>query len=62
VNGGRRVIFFTGNDDAANKTVEELVGRLGVSPIPMGRFDEGGRFIHLGGLGVRHWNLVRLQR
>jgi len=55
--GGRRVMFVAGNDDAANQAVKALAGQLGFSPIVVGRIDEGGRLLHIPGPLVLH-NLV----
>lgn len=55
--GGRRVMFVAGNDDAANDAAKALVDRLGFSPIVVGRIDEGGRLLHIPGPLVLH-NLV----
>ena len=59
--GGRRVMFVAGNDDAAVTTVAALVHGLGFSPILLGRIDEGGRLIHIPGPLVLH-NLVEYPR
>jgi predicted dinucleotide-binding enzyme len=55
--GGRRVIFVAGNDPAANGTVRALAEQLGYSALDLGRLDEGGRLLAMGGPLVLH-NLV----
>ena len=55
--GGRRVIFVAGNDDAANTKVKALAEQFGFSAILLGRIDEGGRLMHIPGPLVLH-NLV----
>jgi hypothetical protein len=47
--GGRRVLFVSGNDDAANAQVGSLIERLGFAPIVLGKVAEGGRLQQFGG-------------
>lgn len=47
-NGGHRVVFMSGNDEAANREVAALVERLGFSPVLLGRLAEGGRLQDFG--------------
>lgn len=47
--GGRRVVFLSGNDADANGAVARLVERLGFSSISLGKLAEGGRTQHFGG-------------
>jgi predicted dinucleotide-binding enzyme len=56
-NGGRRVVFISSNDDDAANEVKILAERLGFSPIPLGRIDEGGRLLQIDGGLILH-NLV----
>jgi predicted dinucleotide-binding enzyme len=46
--GGHRVVFMSGNDNAANKDVAGLVERLGFSAVVLGRITEGGRLQDFG--------------
>ena len=46
---GRRVMFVAGNDADANARVGELVQSLGFAAIDLGRIDEGGALLALGG-------------
>jgi len=39
--GGRRVLFLSGPDAAAKKTVAELITRLGFAPVDLGGVNEG---------------------
>lgn len=55
--GGRRVIFVAGNDQAANETVTGLAEQFGYSALDVGRIDEGGRLLAMGGKLILH-NLV----
>lgn len=55
--GGRRVIFVAGNDAVAKGTVKGLAEQFGYSALDLGRLDEGGRLLAMGGPLVLH-NLV----
>jgi len=48
-NGARRVMFVSGNDDAANARVAELVRQLGFAPIVLGKIAEGGKLLRYRG-------------
>ena len=48
-NGGKRVMFVAGNDEAASATVAQLVDALGFAPIALGKIAEGGALLALGG-------------
>ena len=45
VNGGRRVVFLSANDQAATASVATLAEQLGFAPVNLGRFDEGGALV-----------------
>lgn len=45
VNGGRRVIFLAGDDDAATGSVSSLIERLGFAPVRLGGLADGGALI-----------------
>ncbi|WP_346660388.1 NADPH-dependent F420 reductase [Nannocystis sp. RBIL2] len=47
--GGRRVVFLSGNDTGANAEVATLIERLGFAAIDLGRLSEGGRLQQFGG-------------
>jgi predicted dinucleotide-binding enzyme len=47
--GGRRVLFVSGNDAGANAEVAGLIERLGFAAITLGRLAEGGRLQQFGG-------------
>lgn len=44
-NGGRRVVFLSGDDETAAATVAALVERLGYAPVNLGRIAEGGQLV-----------------
>ncbi len=48
-NGGRRVMFVAGNDEAASASIAGLVDSLGFAPISLGKINEGGALLGLGG-------------
>jgi 8-hydroxy-5-deazaflavin:NADPH oxidoreductase len=43
--GGRRVLFLSGDDEAAIATVATLVERLGYSAVSLGKIAEGGQLV-----------------
>ena len=45
VNGSRRVVFLSANDQAATASVATLAEQLGFAPVNLGRFDEGGALV-----------------
>lgn len=47
--GGKRILFLSGNDAAANADVASLITRLGFAPIDLGRLDAGGLLQQFGG-------------
>ena len=40
--GGRRVLFVSGNDASANADTASLIERLGFAPITLGELNQGG--------------------
>jgi predicted dinucleotide-binding enzyme len=56
--GGRRVVFVSGNDAEANAEVGALIERLGFAGIDLGKLAEGGRLQQFGGALMVH-NLVK---
>ena len=44
-NGGRRVVFLSGDDASATATVAALVERLGYAPVNLGKLAEGGQLV-----------------
>lgn len=59
VAGGRRVLFLSGQDADAKKTVSELIARLGFTPIDLGGVNEG-RLVQFPGGPMAILNLVNL--
>jgi predicted dinucleotide-binding enzyme len=49
VHGGRRVVFLSGDDEAATARVADLAKQLGFAPVDLGRLDEGGRLVQARG-------------
>lgn len=47
--GGKRVLFVSGNDPAANSTVAQLISQFGFEPVDLGRNAEGGLLQQFGG-------------
>lgn len=57
--GGRRVLFHSGDDAAAKQQVAQLIERLGFHPIDLGSLDGGGRLAEFPGGPLPVLNLVR---
>ena len=49
VEGGRRVLFLSSDDEGAAARVAELVEQLGFAPVGLGRLDEGGLLVQARG-------------
>lgn len=49
VQGGNRVVFLAGDDEAATTEVADLARRLGFAPVNLGRFEEGGALVQARG-------------
>ena len=58
-NGGRRVLFLSGNEPGANSEIANLIERLGFAAIDLGRLSEGGRLQQFEAVLPR-LNLIRL--
>ena len=56
--GGRRVLFLSGQDADAKKTVSDLISRLGFAPIDLGGVNEG-RQVQFPGGPLAVLNLVK---
>lgn len=59
VNGGRRVMFVSSNDAGAEAAMAKLVADLGFAPVPLGKANEGGLLIGMGGPLILQ-NLIKL--
>jgi predicted dinucleotide-binding enzyme len=46
--GGRRILFVSGDNTPANAEIAELIERLGFAPITLGKVAEGGRLQQFG--------------
>jgi predicted dinucleotide-binding enzyme len=57
--GGRRVLFYSGNDAAAKAEVAALIERLGFHGIDLGALAIGGRLAQFPGGVLPNQNLVR---
>jgi predicted dinucleotide-binding enzyme len=49
VNGGRRVVFISSDDDKATEAATELAERLGFAPVKLGKLAEGGALVQARG-------------
>lgn len=59
-NGGRRVIFLSGNDEAAKLTVEKIIDKMGFAGVDLGRLDEGGKLQQFPGGSLPTLNLLKV--
>jgi predicted dinucleotide-binding enzyme len=58
--GGRRVLFYSGNDGAAKAEVAALIERIGFAGIDLGSLAIGGRLAQFPGGPLPNQNLVRV--
>jgi predicted dinucleotide-binding enzyme len=58
--GGRRVLFYSGNDSAARAEVAELVDRIGFVGIDLGSLAVGGRLAQFPGGPLPNQNLIKV--
>lgn len=58
--GGRRVLFYSGDDQDAKARLAELIGQLGFAGIDLGTLDGGGRLAQFPGGPLPVLNLVRI--
>ncbi|USX25918.1 NADPH-dependent F420 reductase [Oxalobacteraceae bacterium OTU3CINTB1] len=59
--GGRRVLFLSGDDPAANRTLAELIERFGYAAIDLGPIAAGGMLQQFGGPLTTHSMLLQKQ-
>jgi predicted dinucleotide-binding enzyme len=58
--GGRRVLFYSGNDNAAKAEVASLIDRIGFVGIDLGSLAAGGRLAQFPGGPLPNQNLVKV--
>jgi 8-hydroxy-5-deazaflavin:NADPH oxidoreductase len=58
--GGRRVLFYSGDDSAAKAEVASLIDRLGFAGIDLGPLALGGKLAQFPGGPLPNQNLVRI--
>ena len=58
--GGRRVLFYSGNDNAAKAEVAALIDRLGFVGIDLGSLEVGGRLAQFPGGPLPNQNLIKV--
>jgi 8-hydroxy-5-deazaflavin:NADPH oxidoreductase len=59
-NGGRRVLFYSGNDSAAKAEVAALIDRIGFAGIDLGSLAVGGKLAQFPGGPLPNQNLVKV--
>lgn len=60
-NGGRRVLFYSGNDSAAKAGVAALMERLGFAGIDLGALAVGGKLAQFPGGPLPNQNLIKVE-
>jgi 8-hydroxy-5-deazaflavin:NADPH oxidoreductase len=58
--GGRRVLFYSGDDTAAKGEIAALIERLGFAGIDLGPLEVGGRLAQFPGGPLPNQNLVKI--
>src|SRR5882672_10465719 len=58
--GGRRVLFYSGNDSAAKAEVAALIDRIGFAGIDLGSLAVGGRLAQFPGGPLPNQNLIKV--
>lgn len=59
-NGGRRVLFYSGNEPVSKAEVAALIDRLGFAGIDLGSLGGGGRLAQFPGAPLPNQNLVKV--
>src|SRR5882757_6837798 len=59
-NGGRRVLFYSGNDNAAKAEVAALIDKIGFVGIDLGSLAVGGKLAQFPGGPLPNQNLVKV--
>jgi predicted dinucleotide-binding enzyme len=59
-NGGRRVLFYSGNDSAAKAEVAALIDRIGFVGIDLGSLAVGGKLAQFPGGPLPNQNLIKV--
>lgn len=62
VDGGNRVIFYSGNNDDAKDVVSGIIGRIGFAGIDLGSLHEGGKLQRFPGGSLSTLNLIKLKK
>src|SRR5690606_33835063 len=60
VNGGKRVLFYSGNDDNAKSVVLDILNRIGFAGVDLGSLHEGGKLQRFPGGSLPALNLIKL--
>lgn len=59
-NGGKRVLFYSGNDDNAKSVVLDIINRIGFAGVDLGSLHEGGKLQRFPGGPLPALNLIKL--
>lgn len=61
VDGGNRVIFYSGNHDDAKKVVSGIIDRIGFAGVDLGSLHEGGKLQRFPGGPLPTLNLIKVK-
>jgi predicted dinucleotide-binding enzyme len=61
VAGGKRVLFYSGDDAAAKAEVRKIIEDIGFSPVDLGSLDVGGRLASLPFGSLAAQNFIKIQ-
>jgi len=62
VDGGNRVIFYSGNDGDAKNVVSGIIDHIGFAGVDLGNLDEGGKLQRFPGGPLPTLNLIKLNK
>jgi len=61
VDGGNRVIFYSGNDEAAKSVVSGIINSIGFAGVDLGSLHEGGKLQRFPGGHLPTLNLIKVK-
>lgn len=60
--GGRRVMFYAGNDEPAKLTVSGIIDKIGFAGVDLGRLNDGGKLLNYPGGPLLTLNMIMLNK
>jgi predicted dinucleotide-binding enzyme len=58
--GGKRVIFYAGDNNEAKEVISELIDKIGFAGVDLGKLNEGGKLQHFPGGTLTTLNLIKV--